>query len=261
MARNGKEVPRSGGRMRKMQWPEGRKSAAIFTFDLDGETTWENGNRDLPNGGAYIKSISVGGYGPKRSAPLILDMLDKYQVKSTFFIPGLTAERYPDVVRMIDAAGHEIGHHGYAHERFADKSVAEQVDIIERAQDVYTRVLGRPVRGFRTPSGDWSVETPSLLYERGFAYSSSMRGDDVPYRTVINGKETDFIELPTKWELDDYVQMAYCLYPPKPSGQDRIMGYHQVFDNFEREFEGCYRFGLPIVFMFHPQIIGSPGQI
>lgn len=247
--------------MERMIWPKGYKSAVMFTFDVDGDTTWENGNRDLPNGENYIKSLSVGQYGPKRGVDMILDLLDKYGVKATFFVPGLTAERYPEVVKKIDRAGHEVGHHGYAHERFAGKTVKEQIEIIEKSQNIYEKLIGKKAKGFRTPSGDWSVETPKLLYERGFSYSSSMRGDDRPYCTVIDGEETDFIEIPTKWELDDYVAMAYNLYPAEPAGQDRISCYRNVQDNFMREFEGSHRFGLCVSFMSHPQVIGSPGRI
>lgn len=243
------------------KWPEGKKSAVMFSFDVDGDTTWENGNRGLENGDKYIKSLSIGQYGPKRCVDRILDKLAEYGVKATFFIPGLTVERYPEVVMRIAAAGHEIGHHGYAHERFAGKSVREQVEIIEKAQEVLEALIGKEVIGFRTPSGDWSEETPGLLYERGFKYSSSMRGDDRPYRTVINGEETDFIEIPTKWEVDDYVAMAYSMYPAEPQGQDRISSYRNVADNFLMEFEGHHKFGLCISYMFHPQVIGSPGRI
>lgn len=191
----------------------------------------------------------------------ILDKLDQYGVKATFYVPGLTAERYPEVIKRIAAAGHEIGHHGYAHERFAGRSTEEQIEIIERTQKIFKELIGHEVTGFRTPSGDWAVETPKLLYERGFRYSSSMRGDDRPYRTVIDGEETDFIEIPTKWEVDDYVAMAYNMYPAEPAGQDRISCYRCVEDNFMREFEGHHRYGLCISFMSHPQVIGSPGRI
>lgn len=247
--------------MEKIKWPNGKKSAVMFTFDLDGDTTWENGNRGLPNGKKYIKSLSVGQYGPKRGVEMILDMLNRYGIKATFFIPGLTAERYPDIVKKIDSLGHEIGHHGYAHERFAGKTVKEQIEIIEKSQMIFKNLIGKEVKGFRTPSGDWSIETPKLLYERGFQYSSSMRGDDRPYRTIIDGIETDFIEIPTKWEVDDYVAMAYNLYPAEPCGQDRISCYKDVAENFMKEFEGHHRYGLCISFMSHPQVIGSPGRI
>lgn len=247
--------------MKKTVWPNGCRCAAMFTFDLDGDTTWENGARAIPGGEDYIRSRSVGNYGPKRAADMILDMLDRYGVKGTFYVPGLTAERWPEVVKRIAGAGHEIGHHGYAHERFAGKTVEEQIEIIEKSQQIYEDLIGRKAAGFRTPSGDWSPETPKLLWERGFSYSSSMRGDDSPYRTVIDGRETDFVEIPTKWELDDYVEMAYNMYTPTPKGQDRIACYRSVLDNFVREFEGCYRYGLCIAFMMHPQVIGTPGRI
>ena len=98
--------------MGNLKWPEGKKCAVMFTFDVDGDTTWENGNRGLPNGEKYIKSLSVGQYGPKRCVDRILDMLESYGVKATFFVPGLTAERYPEVIMRIAEAGHEIGHLG-----------------------------------------------------------------------------------------------------------------------------------------------------
>ena len=247
--------------MGNLKWPEGKKCAVMFTFDVDGDTTWENGNRGLPNGEKYIKSLSVGQYGPKRCVDRILDMLESYGVKATFFVPGLTAERYPEVIMRIAEAGHEIGHHGYAHERFAGKTTEEQIEIIEKTQRIFKDLIGHEVTGFRTPSGDWAKITPQLLYERGFRYSSSMRGDDRPYRTVINGEKTDFIEIPTKWEVDDYVAMAYNMYPAEPAGQDRISSYRLVEDNFMREFRGHYREGLCISYMSHPQVIGSPGRI
>ncbi|MDW5299778.1 MAG: polysaccharide deacetylase, partial [Sedimentibacter sp.] len=247
--------------MTKLVWPKGKKCAVMFSFDLDGDTTWENGNRDFHDGDKYIKSLSVGQYGPKRGVYNILDLLDKYNVKASFYVPGITAERHPDAVKAIVAAGHEVGHHGYAHERFAGKTVEEQIEIIEKTQRIFKDLIGHEAEGFRTPSGDWSVETPGLLYERGIRYSSSMRGDDKPYRTVIDGKVTDFIEIPTKWELDDYVAMAYNMYPAEPKGIDRISPYSGVLDNFMREFEGAYRFGLCLSYMMHPQVSGTPGKI
>ena len=247
--------------MNTLKWPDGKRCAVMFSFDVDGDTTWENGNRGLPNGDKYLRSLSVGQYGPKRCVDRILDKLDEYGVKATFFVPGLTAERYPELIKKIDEKGHEIGHHGYAHERFAGKTVEEQIEIIEKTQRIFKELIGHEVRGFRTPSGDWALETPKLLHERGIDYSSSMRGDDRPYRTIIDGRETDMIEIPTKWEVDDYVAMAYNMYPAEPCGQDRISCYRKVEDNFLREFRGHYRYGLCISFMSHPQVIGTPGKI
>ena len=88
-----------------------------------------------------------------------------------------------------------------------------------------------------------TVGRQSTLYYAVSYTHLSMRGDDRPYRTVIDGEETDFIEIPTKWEVDDYVAMAYNMYPAEPAGQDRISCYRCVEDNFMREFEGHHRYG------------------
>lgn len=247
--------------MESLHWKNDAKCAVMLTFDLDGDTTWANGNADYKGGTEFIKSTSVGQYGPMRGAYRILALLKKYQLPATFFVPGQIAERYPDLIKKIDAEGHEIGNHGYTHERFFEKTEKEQIEIVEKSQAIYKKLTGKPAKGFRSPSGDWAVETPRLLYEHGFSYSSSMRGDDRPYRTVIDGNETDFIEIPTRWELDDYVAMAYNYFPEEPCGLDRISGYSMVYDNFSREFDGYYKYGLCIAFMMHPQVIGLPGHI
>ncbi len=242
-------------------WPNSSKCAVMMSFDIDGETTWSNGNKGYENGEYYLKSLSIGRYGPKRCVKNILELLDKNNIKATFFAPSWIVEKNPELIKEIALNGHEIGHHGYKHERFYDKTYEEQVEIIDKSQEIFERVIGKKATGFRTPSGDWAEFTTKLLIDKGFKYSSSMRGSDSPYKTVIDGKETDFIEIPTKWELDDYVQMAYNLFPAEPVGQSRISGYDSVFENFKWEFEGYYEFGLCISYMFHPQVIGTPGRL
>lgn len=244
-----------------LKWRGGARCAVMLSFDLDGDTIWKNGNRSYAGGEAFIRSNSVGNYGPNRSVPRILELLDRYHLKGTFFTPGKIVEDHPDLLREIAAKGHEVGHHGYTHERFVDLTREEQKAIILRSQHIFEQVIGQKAVGYRTPSGDWSEETAGLLYELGFSYSSSMRGDDRPYRTIIDGKATDFIEMAPKWELDDFVQFGYNIFPAEPAGQDRISGIERVYANFQQEFDGYYRYGLCFVLLMHPQIIGTPGRI
>ena len=244
----------------QIKWPNGCKSAAMFTFDLDSDIIWQNMSAGEPHADQLIRARSIGQYGPNRCVDMILDLLDKYGVKATFFVPGYVAEHNPAVIQKIAAAGHEIGNHGYTHERFVEKSREEQIEIIEKTQKIIKEITGKAPVGFRTPSGDWAVETPYLLEERGFSYSSSMRGDDRPYHTVLDGRVTDFIEIPSKWELDDYVAQAYSIYPAEPAGLDRISCYRNVQDTYLREFRGYHRYGLCISFLMHPQISGAPGR-
>src|SRR5713101_5048974 len=87
---------------------------AVLSFDVDGETAWIG--RDFAN--LYRPGIlSQGAYGPKVGVPRILEFLARRGLVATFFIPGWIAERYSSLVREIRAEGHEVGHHGYMHER------------------------------------------------------------------------------------------------------------------------------------------------
>ena len=246
--------------MERIKWPEGRKSAVMFSFDLDGDIIWRNMSADEPNADKLIRARSIGQHGPNRCVDMILDLMEKYGVKASFYVPGFVAEQNPDVVRRIAKAGHEIGNHGYTHERLVEKTVEEQKEIIGRTQRIIRDITGKEPVGFRTPSGDWHTRTPYILAEMGFSYSSSMRGDDKPYYTLLDGRESDLVEIPSKWELDDYVAQAYSVYPAEPAGLDRISCYRNVQDNDIREFQGYYEMGLCISYLMHPQISGAPGR-
>lgn len=244
-----------------IKWKDGKRCAVMISFDVDGDTIWKNGNRGYENGEKFIRSNSVGNYGVHEAVRNILDMLDRVGIKATFFVPAKVMADFPDLIRGVYNKGHEIGHHGYHHERYVDLTPEEQIQIIEKSQEVFQEVIGTKAIGYRTPSGDWSMETAGILYDMGFQYSSSMRGDDRPYRTIIGGKTTDFIEMSPKWDLDDFVQFGYNLFPAEPSGQDRIASIDTVYANFKQEFDGYYKEGLCFVIQCHPQIIGSPARL
>ena len=94
--------------MEKVKWPEGKKSAVMFSFDLDGDVIWRNMSSDEPNAEKLIRARSIGQYGPNRCVDMILDLMEKYGVKATFYVPGFVAEHNPDVIRRIADAGHEM---------------------------------------------------------------------------------------------------------------------------------------------------------
>ena len=168
------------------------------------------------------------------------------------------------MLRRIDACGHEIGFHGYDHEEhmYTDRPTQAWRDVIRRSQETFDRIIGKQAVGFVATSSDFQMDAPQIWHEQlGFQYSSSMRGDDRPYRMCFQGKKSDFIEIPARWELDDYTAFVYSFQPPQPKGQDRISSYRLVEDNFMREFKGHYRDGLCISYMNHPQVIGFPGKI
>lgn len=106
-----------------------------------------------------------------------LDLLDRHQVKATFFILGWTAERHPGLVGLIRERGHEIGCHSYSHPVIFKMSREEFRADCQRALEVLDRCGSGPVHGFRAPS--FSI-TPGVhdylevLQELGFSYDSSI---------------------------------------------------------------------------------------
>lgn len=240
------------------EWPDGARCAVVLSFDVDGPAVWID---DDPLAWSRPRTFSLGTYGPLRALPRILDLLDEKQIPGTFFTPGWVAEHWPAQTRQVVAGGHELGHHGYLHEMYIRNSLEEMGGLIERSQEAFAGIGAEPAIGFRGPSGDFPEGSHELLLELGFRYSSAMRGDDRPYRWVINGAVSDLIEIPAQWELDDFPAFAFNDVPATPEGHDRIAGLGDVYDNWRREFDGYYREGLCFTVMMHPQLMGRPSRV
>jgi peptidoglycan/xylan/chitin deacetylase (PgdA/CDA1 family) len=243
---------------RPVPWPDGARCAVMLTFDVDAELIWLAMD---PSVAERPKTLSIGEYGPRRGVRRILDVLGRHDLRTSWMIPGRNAETYPEVIRAVAEAGHEIGNHGYLHENFADLTVDEQREVLLRGNDAIERVSGTRPRGYRTPAGDMTPETPQLLVDLGFEWSSSMRGDDRPSFITVDGAPTDVVEIPAHWELDDFPYFMFNYDPPFPAGQCRIASYADVLDTWISEFDAYYDLGLCFVSMFHPQTIGTPGRI
>ena len=188
------------------KWPPGYRAAACFTFDLDAEAV------ALVNDPASADRMSVmshQSYGPLTGVPRLLRLLDAHGIKATFFVPGFTARRYPDVVRRIAAAGHEIAHHGYLHEPLTGVGPEAEAEYLDRGLDALTEVTGvRPV-GYRAPMWELNYRSPGLLHDRGFLYDSSLMDADLPYELAAG--TGSIVEIPVYWGLDDWEQ--YCFVP------------------------------------------------
>jgi polysaccharide deacetylase family protein (PEP-CTERM system associated) len=112
----------------------------------------------------------------ERQAGAIFDLLEELNAKATFFVLGMTAERYPDLVREIAGRGHELACHGYAHELVHTQTPDEFRRDVERGADVIERLGGRRPLGYRAPAFSITRDTPwayETLAELGFRYDSS----------------------------------------------------------------------------------------
>ena len=120
-----------------VSWPGGKRAAAAFTFDVDAESAVLFASAGSENRPGVMSHQS---YGPLVGVPRLLRLLDKHAVRSTFFVPGYTAERHPGVIRDIVAAGHEIAHHGYMHESLQDVSPETEARWFDRGMEAIERV-------------------------------------------------------------------------------------------------------------------------
>jgi peptidoglycan-N-acetylglucosamine deacetylase len=235
--------------MTRFQWPEGKQCAVALTFDVDGETI--PFVQDPERGHERLTLISGAAYGPAVGVPRILDVLDTHGLKGSFFIPGFTAELHPAMIERIMGAGHEIGHHGYLHERPDTLSDADEEAVLVRGLEVLEQLTGRRPTGYRSPAWELKPGSPALLKRPGFVYDSSLMGNDIPYRVAT--ASGDLLELPIQWILDDYPHFA------RVGGV--ISSPQTVFDVWSTEFAGYHRFNGCFVLTMHPFVIGRPSRI
>ncbi len=211
--------------------------------------------------------ISRGEFGVV-AVPRILELLRRFDVPSTWFIPGHTLETYPDACRQVFDAGHEIGHHGWSHVPPNDMSREEEEEGIVRGNEQIRKLTGRNARGYRSPSWDLSPNSVQLLLDHGFRYESSMMGNDyMPYRVrqgdVIElqkparfGRATSLIELPISWTLDDYPHFEFLR--TKTYVLPGLMNAAGVLDNWINDYVYMQRhvdWGV-LTYTFHPFVIG-----
>ncbi len=112
-----------------------------------------------------------------RNTERLLDLLAEYKVTATFFVLTWNAERYPDLVRQISNAGHEVASHGYRHRLIFEQTPEEFRADVSRSKTVLEDIIGQEVLGYRAPA--FSVTQASLwaldiLLECGFRYDSSI---------------------------------------------------------------------------------------
>lgn len=237
-----------------------------LTFDFDGPSLWIQRGQTTP------APISRGEFGAV-AVPRILKLLERRGLPSTFFVPGHTVDTYPDVCRMIVDAGCEIGLHGYTHEYNPRLSDTEEREVMARSFEIVDRLWGRPPRGYRAPSGDVTPRTLELLIEYGVTYDSSLMGHDHrPYFVrsgdrypddgpVEFGVETELVELPFSWTLDDYVHLEFVTF--KRSLMPGLQRPEDMFANFAADVRWMVRevrSGVCTV-TFHPQAIGRGGRL
>ena len=232
-----------------------------LTFDFDTQSGF------IARGMTTPTPLSRGEFGLV-GARRILELLEQRALRATWFIPGFTIESHPQACEAVVRGGHEVAHHSWAHVPPAQQSRAEEEADLVRANDAIARLIGRKARGYRSPSWDLSEHTIDLLLAHGFLYDSSLMGADYwPYRARRGdraelgepfrfGEETELIEMPISWSLDDYPHFEFVRTPTSvlaglQPARDVMESWLDEFDYMRRTVD----WGV-LTYTMHPFVIG-----
>ena len=243
---------RAGQDLSPKSWPDGARVAVGLSFDLDNETG------TLRDGGSSPALFSQGEYGSRAGLPRVLALLDKHRIAASFFVPAVSALLHQDSMKAIVAAGrHEVGLHGWIHERNSQLDGATERELLTRASNALEKITGRRPVGMRTPSWDYSPHTIQIARELGLLYDSSLMADDRPYEVLAAGQRTGIIELPVEWILDDFPYF----WMDRGSTVRPTMTPDEVFSIWKAEFDVAYDERGLFILTMHPHVIGHRARM
>ena len=246
-----------------------------FGVDVDAVAGWlgSYAGEDSPD------DISRGMFAGEVGSPRLLNLFKKYGLRTTWFIPGHSAETFPDQMKAVADAGHEIGVHGYSHENPIAMTREQEEAILDKCLDVLSKLSGKRPTGYVAPWWEFSPVTNELLLERGIKYDHSLMHNDFhPYyirvgdtwtkidyskhpdawmKPLVRGRQTDLIEIPASWYLDDLPPMMFIKKAPNSHG---FVSPRHLEESWRDQFDWVYRENDYAVFTMtiHPDVSGRP---
>lgn len=249
-----------------------------YGVDVDAVAGWlgSYGGEDSPD------DISRGMFAGDVGTHRLLKMFKKFNLTTTWFVPGHSAETFPDAMKAVVEAGHEIGIHGYSHENPLAMTPEQEEIVLDRCIEVITKLTGKRPTGYVAPWWEFSMVTNELLLKKGIKYDHSLMHDDHhPYyvrvgdswtkidyskhpddwmKPLVRGTETDLIEIPANWCLDDLPPMMFIKKSPNSYG---FTNPRDIEDMWRAQFDYVYREYDYAVFpmTIHPDVSGRPHVI
>ncbi|KAL4960355.1 polysaccharide deacetylase family protein [Aspergillus stella-maris] len=254
----------------------GKKKVQVsYSVDVDAVAGWlgSYGGQDSPN------DISRGIWAATVGTERLLKLFAKYDIKTTWFIPGHSLELFPEEMAAVRDAGHEIGLHGYSHENPVDMTPEQQRAVLDKTFNLLKEFTGKAPRGSVAPWWETSAEGAQLLLDYGVEYDHSMSHHDcqvyylrtgdtwtkIDYsknaeewmKPLVKGTVSNLVEIPGSWYLDDLPPMMFIKDAPNSHGfvspHDIEQLWKDQFDYFYREYD---EFVFPI--SIHPDVSGRP---
>ncbi|MGH1602574.1 polysaccharide deacetylase family protein [Helicobacter pylori] len=246
-----------------------------YGVDIDAVAGWlgSYGGEDSPD------DISRGLFAGEVGIPRLLKLFKKYHLPATWFSPGHSIETFPEQMKMIVGAGHEVGAHGYSHENPIAMSAKQEEDVLLKSIELIKDLTGKAPTGYVAPWWEFSNITNELLLKHGFKYDHSlMHNDFTPYfvrvgdswskidysleakdwmKPLIRGAETDLVEIPANWYLDDLPPMMFIKKSPNSFG---FVSPRDIGQMWIDQFDWVYREMDYAVFSMtiHPDVSARP---
>ena len=246
-----------------------------FGVDVDAVAGWlgSYGGEDSPD------DISRGMFAGEVGSPRLLRLFERFGIKTTWFIPGHSIETFPEQMAAVAAAGHEIGIHGYSHENPIEMSPEQEEAVLDKCIELVTQLSGRRPTGYVAPWWEFSPVSNELLLKKGIKYDHSLMHQDFePHYVRVGdswtkidyskrpqdwmhplkrGMETDLIEIPANWYLDDLPPMMFIKKSPNSHG---FVNPRQIEDMWREQFDWVYREMDYAVFpiTIHHDVSGRP---
>ncbi len=246
-----------------------------YGIDVDAVAGWlgSYGGEDSPC------DISRGMFAGEVGSPRLLKLFEQFGIKTTWFVPGHSIETFPEQMKAVAKAGHEIGIHGYSHENPIAMTPAQEEAVLDKCIDLITKLQGHPPAGYVAPWWEFSKVTNELLLKRGIKYDHSlMHHDFEPYyvragdkwtkidfskqprdwmKPLQRGKETDLVEIPATWYLDDMPPMMFIKAAPNSHGFVNPRDVEQMWlDQFDWVYRECDY--AVFTMTIHPDVSGHP---
>lgn len=231
------------------------------------------GGEDSPD------DISRGMFAGEVGVPRMLKLFGKYGIRTSWYVPGHSIETFPEQIQMVVDAGHEIGLHGYSHENPIAMTPRQEEDVLTKCIGLIEKISGKRPTGYIAPWWEFSNVTAELLLKHGIEYDQSLMHDDfhpwyvrvgdswtkIDYsadaadwmKPLVRGAETDLVEIPANWYLDDLPPMMFVKKTPNSYG---FANPRDIEEMWRDSFDWVYREYDYAVFPFtiHPDVSGRP---
>jgi len=235
-----------------LRWPNDAKIAVSFfvAFEAFEKSSQYRQGGDKPD----YASLAYGEYGGKAGIWRIMEVLARNAVSGTIDTNGRIAEDFPDALRELHTAGHEIVGHGWVNDTaLSSLDAAKERDLIKRTLDGLAAVTGKRPVGWVSPGHRINEYTFANFVEEGIFWTGDLPGPDIPQHRVVNGK--NLVIMPRL----DYANDLSLLFNAKNPARF-------YFDSFKAAFDWLYaegQAGAPklIDCLVHAHIGGRPNII